>query len=1000
MTSNVVFIYPLSFSISFINAVSVHHTVSLQILTFYCTFFIIFLFTIIITFFIVKNETSEEAETVTNDTCVSTKAVFGDESTYAKNLEEVNEDLQEKSEYVHEYCHTETDHVSDVYSQVMENGVFDSEEYPSIIEKENTEPNADGSVGSASFDHCTTNKDQLDVDSLWNRENKETKVEDDIFSVIEDKENDSVGSASFDHCTTNKDKLNIECLSNCENKETKFEDISSIVEDNQTESVLRNVISFTEEVQPTHTTILMDGQSTFTANSNTSSPVADLLNGKCYQNSNPFAATDETKKENVEEKETDVHGGEELDEQHVSTQSRQNDFINFINEKEVQGDMHSTHMFFEFDRQEENENVSADRSYENEFEIQNQNSDNVAEEPICMREVKTEVEISPEKNVELEKNTQPAFAEEDMLSPQTVDYADVCSEEDTNPQDTNITSSSSIENIERVATQYDAEAHYRHDCTQISEKPDSVHHEPVEMKHYDDLLPGDESDTEETTAKLDVETSPYAHDYEEIDEKSVEKPDSVNHEPMEMNHYDNMLPNFETSTMESDKLESELRETEMKTSESDVNQFCYTKSTSSVNTSETEKPVIDFINTEDSGAVSLAPFLDDTSKNVEIREVSSDDQVEMKTAVTKASPTADLLKNESIVEITEATISDAEPATSDAEPAISDAEPAISDIEPATNLLEAAVPLVGAAVVASTVAAVVTETLDAKKEVKRSVIKKPEEKEKPKLPANKSNTKPATSMVAKTRLSTTSTSPKVPAEPRKLSTTTATASRTAPVKSSLSTARPAASKSTPTVTKCTTVQARSIPSASKTAASVAPAKPAAAKLNSPTKAKPSPTTTKMASKSLTNGDVSKSLTTAKKTAPSMTAVKKSPVTVNLSTRTSLAPKPRPTLTKPESPADNKPKVSSTLTAKRPISAPSKTNNKDSKDLTNKRLSASKTSPLKSVTTNGKTESKVNSGLRSTATKTVASSLVSSVKKSTTPTNVNVNGCEVTVQHQN
>lgn len=952
-------------------------------------FFHYFLCTIIITFVTVKNETEEETETVTNDTFVSTKAVFGDESTYAKNLEEVNEDLQEKSEYVPEYCHTETDHASDAYSQVMENGVFDSEEYPSIIEKENTERNADGTVGSASFDHCTTNKDQLDVVGFWNRENKETKVED-ISSNVEDNENDSVDSASFDHFTTNKDKLNIDGLSNRENKETKFEDISSIVEDNETESVLRNVISFTEEVQPTHTTILMDGQPTFTANANTPSPVADLLSGKCYQNSNPFAATDEVKNENIEEKETDVHGGDELDEQHVSKQSRQNDFTDFTNEKGMQDDMHSNNMFFEFSRQEENKNMNADHSYENEFEIQNQNFDNVAVEPICKREVKTEVEVSPEKNVELEKNTQPAFAEEDMLSSQIVDYTDVRSEEDTNPQDTNITSSSSIGNIEMVATQYDAEAHYRHDCSRINEKPDSVHHEPVETKHYDDLLPGDESATEETTTKLDVETSPYAHDYKEIDEKSVEKPDSVHHEPMEMEmkHYDNV--NFETSTMESDKLESELRETEMKTSESDVNQFCYTKSTSFVNTSENEKPV-DFISTEDSGAVSLAPFLDDTSKTVEISEISLDDQVE--TAPTTVSPTADLLKNESIVEITEATIPDVEPA-------ISDAEPAISDVEPATNVLEATVPLVGAAVVASTVAAAVTGTPDAKKEVKRSVIKKPEEKEKPKLPANKSNAKPATSMVTKTRLSTTSTSPKVPAEPRKLSTATASASRTAPVKSSLSTARPAASKSTITATKPTTAQARPIPSASRTAAPIAPAKPAAAKLNSPVKAKPSPTTTRMAPKPLTNGDISKSLTTAKKTTPSMTAVKKSPVTVNLSTRTSLAPKPRPTLTKPESPADNKPKVSSTLTAKRPISAPSKTINKDSKDLTNKRLSASKTSPLKSMTPNGKTESKVNSGLRSTATKITAASPVSSVKKSTTATNINVNGCEVTVQHQN
>lgn len=312
---------------------------------------------------------------------------------------------------------------------------------------------------------------------------------------------------------------------------------------------------------------------------------------------------------------------------------------------------------------------------------------------------------------------------------------------------------------------------------------------------------------------------------------------------------------------------------------------------------------------------------------------------------------------------------------------------------------------VAAAVTASavTAAAVATTAVAATavSETKKvgSVIKKPDGAAKPSKPAPKpsttlTKTRPAAPKIdlkKPTASSTTAklTSPRTAAAPARPS----AAAKTAPAPRSLTAAKPSLSATKPTP--------------SSTAAKLP------AKLSSPAKPKMT-SSTSVAAKVTANGDVARAPATRKPLATSSTlrktsveakpAVETKPA-VTMYNRVSLAPKlPRTsaTATKGE-PAAIASKVSSSLAAapRRPISAPTKVTNKDTKDIANKRLSsAAKSSPSKpSPTTNGKTESKVNS-LSKTAPKTTSTNKPPSPIKKPIASAVSSATQSNSVDHQN
>lgn len=327
-------------------------------------------------------------------------------------------------------------------------------------------------------------------------------------------------------------------------------------------------------------------------------------------------------------------------------------------------------------------------------------------------------------------------------------------------------------------------------------------------------------------------------------------------------------------------------------------------------------------------------------------------------------------------------------------------QPVPDDLPVSTQEVESEVPesqpsAVAAAVTASavtaaavaTVAAATTAATETKKAA--SIIKKPDDKTKPSKPAPKpslplSKAKPAapkTDLKKPAVSSTTNklTSPRSTVPPRTAAPKPTAAPRTsAAPKPTLGTTKPA------------------------------PAKPPV-KLSSPAKPKLSAASS-TTSKVMANGDVARAPAARKpltSTAPLRKPSTEAKPAVTMSTRVSLAPKPRAaaaTSTSKCEPLATASKVSSLTAARRPLSAPAaKSANKDTKDIANKRLSsATKSSPptKSSSATNGKTESKVSSLSRGAAApKSTAKSTSSPLRK---PSAAAVSSANQTnsVDHQN
>lgn len=296
--------------------------------------------------------------------------------------------------------------------------------------------------------------------------------------------------------------------------------------------------------------------------------------------------------------------------------------------------------------------------------------------------------------------------------------------------------------------------------------------------------------------------------------------------------------------------------------------------------------------------------------------------------------------------------------------------PKSDNTEVTTQPSAVAVAVTASAVTAAAVATVgvaATAISDTKKAA--SVIKKPEGAAKPSKPTPKPSTMSTKARPAAPKLDTKK--PTVSSTMTKL-----TSSRTA------APPRPAAPAKTAPAARTLAAAKPSLSTTKTTPSSSTPKPPV--KLSSPAKPKMTTAPTTSTTKVMANGDVSKA--PARKPLASSSTLRKPLVegkpAVTMSNRVSLAPKvPRTsagssTATKGE-PAVTASRVSSSLAApRRPISAPTKVTQKDTKDIANKRLSsAAKSSPTKASATNGKTESKVNS-LSKSAPKTTSSSTTS------------------------
>lgn len=332
------------------------------------------------------------------------------------------------------------------------------------------------------------------------------------------------------------------------------------------------------------------------------------------------------------------------------------------------------------------------------------------------------------------------------------------------------------------------------------------------------------------------------------------------------------------------------------------------------------------------------------------------------------------------------------PAKTDDTPVAPVEVPKSNDAEATTQPSAVAVAVTASAVTAAAVAtaAVAATAISDTKKV-GSVIKKPEGAAKPSKPSPKPSTTLTKARPAAPKLDTK--------KPTVSSTTTKlTSPRTA------APARPAPAKAAPAARTLTAAKP-SLSTTRTTLSSSAPKPPV--KLSSP--AKPKMTTTTSATKATTNGDISKA--PARKPLASSSTLRKPSVetkpAVTMSNRVSLAPKvPRTTAgsttaTKGE-PAVTASKVSSSLAApRRPISAPTKVTQKDTKDIANKRLSsAAKSSPTKVSATNGKTESKVNSLSKSAPKTTTSSTTKPSPIKKPTAAAVSSPSQSNSVDHQN
>lgn len=439
----------------------------------------------------------------------------------------------------------------------------------------------------------------------------------------------------------------------------------------------------------------------------------------------------------------------------------------------------------------------------------------------------------------------------------------------------------------------------------------------------------DAGSSDEPIKSIDMET-PYIHDCTRLDEK----PDSVHHHTTHAKHYDDLLPDV-SSTMESNKLELELRESD------------FDKRSNSVD---------DEVHNEISDSI-IEPASTEIKVEGVISSLQIDDQIEQN----EVNQTSDIVVSDRTT--------------------VEQQESNDNQLNEVTAVAAATAVGIAAAVAINSV---ITND-DVKETKKSSVIKKPPEE------IGKSSLK--TTKVTSTSNKTTKTSSattKSSSEPKKLTTTIAASNKATPSKSNTSTLRTATSKTT-TFTSKSTVAAKSTAVAKDkptTAATTTARSPAKVNLLAKPKTLPSQTTKPLNKSELSNGNISSSKliaarrvsttmgTMRKSTTPSETTSTTKPA-VNLITRTSLAPKPKTNV--------EKPKLSTTLlTAKRPTSASVKVTNKDTKDITNKRLSATKNSPLKmNSSPTYKTESKVNSGLKGTV-----SSSMSATKKSTSVVNEN------------
>ncbi len=286
--------------------------------------------------------------------------------------------------------------------------------------------------------------------------------------------------------------------------------------------------------------------------------------------------------------------------------------------------------------------------------------------------------------------------------------------------------------------------------------------------------------------------------------------------------------------------------------------------------------------------------------------------------------------------------------------------PTSTQVEIVETSDEAAVPLPAPSQVAEAISAaadvakspVIAQLTKETKKAGVVMTKKADEKSKP---TTKKSTGTTTSSVTKAKTGTNLTSLKPTTEPKKM-----------PANVGKMGAAPNTSRPTSAATKMTaprtTVAMKASPKS--TTSCAVPAR-STLKPASPTKPKLSATKPASAKSELSNGDAFSTKPLVSKRVPMTTSAPRksteasnisgatSKPAVNLSTRTSLAPKPR-LVSKAEGGADKaKPAVT-----KRPLSTATKVTNKDTKDVANKRLSAAKSSPAKSVSiTNGKTDFK-------------------------------------------
>lgn len=831
-----------------------------------------------------------------NDTCASTKAIFGDDSTYATNLAEVNKDLKENDSFEHrgENGHQEHHHENDdlltkstidmnAADNVSENGAFESEDYPSIVEKEKPADEANSILSSSNI--------------TYNRDSGKYEAEKEVPQFDELLENHIDAPSS-----TRNDVF--DCLS---------------FTNDSTSDVIQKMTNF--DYGTTAQSSLLDNDSPFGANSVTS-PTLEIYNGD-VSNTNPFAvdSSDGNEKENAEEKEVDDDADVQLAKQPVQTafEQKKNAF-----EFDPFGD--KDHVDFTQTSGDPFQSVFADASAPQLSALEKE----FAEEKITAKTVH-DVEVNPETGLEshVESTNDLVAPTQEDISAQILDLDEYevhksGSELEDDNDDVNVVPANNAGSAEQPVSSIDMETPYIHECSRVSEKPDSVH-EPVSRKHFDDLLPDD--------------------------------------------------------TMESDKLESELRESDKGVDFTlgfggnfTCNRF---EPTAQENTSEYQSMYCNLIKPsvpkpQHEATIDEEPKLI-PNDSAEAEPVQKNDIVpNTDISVPEVSSNEPELTNEAIDDnVNISTPPSSAVSQNQAENAVSIAE-AVDKISQEQKSNASAITAAAAAVgVATAVAAGVAIAQD-KKEApvkKSSVIRKPEGTEKPKAPS-KTTTK-APLGAAKPRTSTTSTLKSTSTAAKKP--TTAAPTKTTPVKSTL-TARPTATKSTTPTTR-TSLTAKPSSATKPTAKTLTkPASPLKARPTTASSLTARPTSTKP----LTNGDVTSTTKTAPRK-PSLTSIVKKTIsspttsappkpTVNLATRTSLAPKPKP-LSKTDTAAD-KPKT--TIPPKRPISAPSKITNKDSKDITNKRLSTSKPATTTAKTsTLTKTESKVNTGLKSSSSKSTA-----------------------------